>query len=136
MNNLTTDFQHAYREGHSTATAVTQMTDDWRREIEEKKIVGGVLFDFTAAFDIIDHELLLKKLESYGFAQSALSWIKSYLTNRTQAVFFFNGSYSDVKSVRCGVPQGSCLGPLLYTIFTNDLPLDLNKSNISMYADD
>lgn len=62
-------------------------------------------------------------------------WMKSYLTNRRQFVYF-SGSYSNVGEVSCGVPQGSCLGPLLYTIFTNDLPLVLNKATISMYADD
>lgn len=134
-NNLVTDFQHAYKEGHSTVTAMTQMTDDWLREIEEKKIVGAVLIDFSAAFDIINHNLLLKKLECYGFDQSAVSWFESYLANRTQTVFF-NGSYSDVRAVNCGVPQGSCLGPLLYTIFTNDLPLAVKRANIAMYADD
>lgn len=67
MNTLIMDFQHAYRGGHSTATALTQMTDKWLREIERKKIVGAVLLDFSAAFDIIDHNLLLKKLVCYGF---------------------------------------------------------------------
>lgn len=62
INNLITDFQHTYRGGHFTATALTQMTDDWLREIERKKIVGAVLLDFSAAFDIIDHNSLLKNL--------------------------------------------------------------------------
>ena len=57
----TTDFQHAYREGHSTCTALTQMTDDWCNEIGNKKILGAILLDFSAAFDIIDHNLFLKK---------------------------------------------------------------------------
>ena len=103
LNNLTTDCQHAYREGHSTATALTQMTDDWLMDIEQKKLVGAVLLDFTAAFDIIDYELLIKKLECYGFSQSAILWLKSYLTNRKQKVYF-NGSYSDEREVSCGVP--------------------------------
>jgi hypothetical protein len=59
--NKLTDFQHAYREGHSTCTALTQMANDWLKEIDNKKIVGAVLLDFSAAFDIIDHNLLLKK---------------------------------------------------------------------------
>ena len=77
-------------------------------------------------------------MECYGFSKSALLRIQNYLTNRKQVKtsFFFNGSYSECKTVKCGVPQGSCLGPLLYSIFTNDLPLVLNKANICMYADD
>ena len=71
----------------------------------------------------------------YGFSTSAISWIQSYLSNRTQMVFF-NGSFSNVKQVKCGVTQGSSLGPLLFSIFINDLPLALNKACESMYADD
>ena len=91
-------------------------------------------FDFSVAFDIIDHNLLSKKLLCYGFSTSAISWIRSYLSYRTQSVFF-NGSFSNVKHVKCGVPQGSSLGPL-FSIFTNDLPLALNKACASRYADD
>ncbi len=135
LNNLITDFQHAYRKGHSTTSALTQMTDDWLREIDRKKLVGVVMLDFSAAFDLIDHNLLLKKLECYGFEVSSLSFLRSYLTDRTQTVFF-NGCFSEENAVSCGVPQGSCLGPLLYTIYTNDLPLVLRNANIGMYADD
>ena len=71
----------------------------------------------------------------YDFSTSAISWIQSYLSNRSQRVLF-NGSSSNVKHVKCGVPQGSSLGPLLFSIFTNDLPLALNKACVSMYADD
>jgi hypothetical protein len=111
------------------------MTDDWWKEVDKKKIVRGVLLDFSAPFDIIDHNLLLKKLKCYGFSTSAISWIQSYLSNITQRVSF-NGSVSNVKHVKCGVPQGSSLGPLLFSIFTNDLPLALNKACVSMSADD
>ena len=95
VNKLTTEFQHAYSEGHSTSTALTQMTDDWLREIEDKKIVEAVLLDFSAAFDIIDHSLLLEKLMCYCFTHPAIMWIKSYLSNITQRVFF-NGSLSHI----------------------------------------
>ena len=68
---MTTDFQHAYREGHSTSPALTEMTDDWMREIDEKKIVGAVLLDFSVAFDI-DHSLLMEKRMCYGFTPPAI----------------------------------------------------------------
>jgi hypothetical protein len=84
--------------------------------------VGALLLDFSAAFDIINHNLL-RKCMHYCFSPSAISG-------------FFNGSFSNVKHVKCGVPQGSSLGPLLFSIFTNDLPLALNKACVSMYADD
>ena len=67
VSKLTTDFRHAYREGHSTCTALTQMTVDWLKEIDNKNIMGAVLLNFSAAFDIIDHNLLLKKQMCYGF---------------------------------------------------------------------
>ena len=77
-----TDFQYAYREGHSTCTALTQITDDWSEEIDNK-IVGDVLLDVSAAFDIVDYNFLLVKRMCYGFSTSAISWIQSYISNRT-----------------------------------------------------
>lgn len=134
-NNLLSSCQHAYREDHSTSTALAQMTDDWLTGMDKSKLVGAVMLDFSAAFDIINHSLLINKLQCYGFSPRATSWFKHYLTDRKQCVFF-NGSYSNQIIIDCGVPQGSCLGPLLYTIFTNDLPLCVKDVNIVMYADD
>jgi hypothetical protein len=87
------------------------MTDDWLREMDDKMIVGAVLFD-SAAFDIINNSLLLEKLMCYGFTPPAFMWIKSYLSNRTQRVFF-NGSLSSIIPLESGIPQSSCLGSLL-----------------------
>ena len=94
--------------------------------IDMKSVVGVVLLDFSAAFDIIDHELLLMKLSAYGFKDSAIDLLKGYLVNRQQCVMF-NGSLSNIETLQCGVPQGSCLGPLLYSIFVNDMPYVFKK---------
>jgi hypothetical protein len=111
------------------------MTDNWLREIDDKMIVGAVLLDFSAAFDIIDRSLLLEKHMCYGFTPPAIMWIKSCLSNRTQKVCF-NESLSNIIQLESGIPQSSCLGPLLFSIFTNDMPLTLSKARVSMYADD
>ena len=77
--------------------------------------------DMSAAFDIVDHSLLLEKLRLYSFNQESFSWLNSYLSNRSQCVLI-GTAVSGFLAVPTGVPQGSILGPLLYTIFTNELP--------------
>lgn len=94
-----------------------------------------MLLDLSSAFDFIGHSLLLDKMKRYGFTVTALKWIESYLTKRKQTIYF-NGSASKVRHVTCGVPQGGCLGPLLFSIFINELPFVLKKYNIAIYADD
>jgi hypothetical protein len=84
----------------------------WLREIDDKKIVEAVILDFSAAFDIINHSLLLEKHMCCGFTPPAILSIKIYLSNRTQNVFF-NGSLSNIIQVESGIPQGSRLGPFL-----------------------
>lgn len=93
-----------------TGTALTQMVDDWYKEMEQREIVEAVLLDFSAVFDILDHELLLEKLIHYGFSPSAILSIKS---DRKQIVYL-NGNESDIRHLRYRLPQGSCLGPPLY----------------------
>jgi len=103
-NNLTRNYQPAYRDGHSTSTALAQMTDDWFRSTDDRRLVGAVMLDFSAASDVIDHSLLLNKLKCYGFGSVAMCWMESYLTRRRQRVFF-NGSFSESKVLECGLPQ-------------------------------
>ena len=120
-NQLIHPNHHAYRSGHNTTTALIQLYDGWVESVQEGKLAGVCFLDMSAAFDIVDHQLLLKKLELYGFNQDMLGWTSSYLADRHQAVSI-DGCISRLKLVEHGVPQGSILGPLLYTLFTKELP--------------
>ena len=99
------------------------------------KLVGLVFIDLKKAFDTVDHNILCKKLELYGVQQRELSWFKSYLSNRKQFCRV-NGVDSKIGDTEVGFPQGSCLGPLLFLIYINDLPQAVQDSTVSMYADD
>uniref|UniRef100_A0A669AV95 Reverse transcriptase domain-containing protein n=1 Tax=Oreochromis niloticus TaxID=8128 RepID=A0A669AV95_ORENI len=134
-NQLLTQFQHAYKPGYSTSSALIHMTDNWYRYLDNGNLVRVVFLEFSAAFDLINHDLLIDKLKCYGFSPAALCWMESYLSGRRQKVYY-NGYFSEGCEMNCGLPQGSCLGPLLYSVFTNDLPYVLDKSHLVMYADD
>ena len=102
------------------------MIDTWVEAFDNEELSAVLMLDMSAAFDLVDHELLIKKLEAYGFEADAYLWISSYLSERTQQVYI-DGAMSDPLDVTVGVPQGSILGPLLYIIFTNDLPESVHK---------
>ena len=121
LNSLLHPNHHGSRHGHSTATALIQMYDRWVEEVENGDMVGVMMIDLSAAFDMVDHGLLLQKLEVFGLDNKAISWIESYLSNRCQSVFV-DGCLSPPLAIECGVPQGSILGPLMYILFTNDVP--------------
>ena len=128
--------QSGFRAKHSTESALILMIDSWLKAINEGHKVGCVLVDFRKAFDLVDHQILLKKLQCYKCNDSCLSWFESYLFNRTQCVSL-NNNLSDAADVIYGVPQGSILGPLLFLIFLNDLPLYIQSTSTSvdLYAD-
>ena len=124
------EHQAGFRLLHSVATA-----NDWYLNIDKGKYTGLIFLDLKKAFDTVEHEILLEKLKMYGVTGLEQDWFKSYLDNRKQFCRI-NGSSSDVKGINCGIPQGSCLGPLLFLIYINDLPFSLLKVHVSMYADD
>ena len=111
------------------------MIDLWLNAIDNGKMVGVVLVYFKKAFDLVDHRILLNKLEIYGIKDEALLWFNTYLTNRKQQVTI-NNNKSDLNNISCDVPQGSILGPLLFLLFINDLPLYTNNVFTDLYADD
>ena len=94
------------------------------------------LNDLKKAFDTVDHQILLNKLELYGIKGQALTLLKSYLTNRNQPKWQINISFSSKRLIKCDVPQGSILGPLFFLLYINDLPHCLNKTKPRLFADD
>ena len=133
---LLNDFQSAYRPGHSTSSAILTVIDDIRRKTDSGKLTVLVLLDFSKAFDSIDHLLLQNKLRSiFKFDTSSCHLISSYLTERLQITYIGNLK-SDVIKINSGVPQGSVLGPLLFTMYINDLTNSINSCSYHLYADD
>ena len=112
---------HAYRKGHNTTTALISMYDKWAESVDMGLVSAAIVLDMSAAFDILDRNLLLKKLQLLGFQDSVLGWFDSYLSNRFQSVCI-NGVLSKLRRTNSGVPQGSILGPVLYTLFTLEVP--------------
>ena len=127
--------QFGFRKNHSTSLALTHLINKIASAIDQNEVTVGIFLDLSKAFDTLDHEILFSKLKHYGIDGIALQWIKSYFCNRKQFVQINQASSSEL-TIKCGVPQGSILGPLFFILYINDLPNSVNISETLLFADD
>ena len=128
-------YQYGFRKNHSTEQALIELVDQIRLSIGERQMTCGIFIDLSKAFDTVNHQILLDKLEHYGIRGHALELFKSYLSNRKQYVHI-EKCKSQTRPISCGVPQGSVLGPLFFLLFINDLPKCCTNGKVRLFADD
>lgn len=134
INKLLPSQQFGFRSNSSCEHALITMTDKWMEQVDLGMYVGALMIDFSKAFDTISHETLLLKLQKLNISQSANQLLESYLTNRKQRVIGKN-TVTEWQPVTRGVPQGSCLSPLLFSIYVSDLPMKIT-ADVYQFADD
>ena len=128
-------FLCGYRKGYNTQIALMGLIEKWKKALDQKGFAGAILMDLSKAFDTIDHDLLISKLNAYGFGIKSLKILRNYLSNRWQRTKI-NNSFSTWSLILKGVPQGSVLGPILFNIFLNDIFFILKETDICNFADD
>ena len=132
-NNLIYSLQFGFTQKRSTSHALIHLTDKIREQVDKGNFAGSIFVDFQEAFDTIDHQILIQKL-NYGMRGIANNRFSSYLQNRTQFVSI-NSFDFNVNAICCGVPQGSTLGPLLILIYINDLHFVIKYCKVHHFAD-
>ena len=129
------DRQSGFRKGYSTGTCLVDFLHQIYSEVNEGGVCGLLFLDLSKAFDTVDHNVIRLKLKSLGIKETSVSWFVSYLSDRSQYTVV-DGTSSGVERVSTGVPQGSILGPLLFTCYINDLPKYSGDVEPFLYADD
>ena len=132
---LCNENQWGFTKGKSTEGLLTYLTEKWKTALDNGNVVGVVFIDFKKAFDCVSHSILDLKLQAMGISGPPLEWIRDYLKDRKQFAVV-NGCRSELNAVNCGIPQGSLLGPRLFSFYVNDLPDQIKEGEIDMYADD
>lgn len=129
-------YQSGYRKMYSTQTALIRVLDDIRKAIDTRRLTVLMLLDFSRAFDCVNHVLLVSILKSYNFSKASVAWFGSYLYNRRQQIKTHGGSTSSWKVNSIGVPQGSTLSALLFSLYINRISSNVMFCNTMLYADD
>ena len=128
-------YQYGFRKGYSSQQCLLALLEKWKAAVDKGKVFGALLTDLSKAFDCLNHELLVAKLNAYGFTLPALKLVHDYLSDREQRTRV-NNSYITWFEILFGVPQSSILGSLLFSIFLTDLFFIKKKKDIANYAND
>ena len=134
-NNIIYNLQFGFRQQYSTSHALINITENIRKALDDGNIGCGVFVDLQKAFDTVDHQILLAKLNHYGIRGVSNDCFKSYWSNHNQYVSI-NGYESGLAALNCGIPQGSVLGPLLFLLYINNLNQAIKFCKVHHFADD
>ena len=134
-NSILYEKQFGFQKNHSTDHAITTLIDELASAFDKDLYTLGVFIDLSKAFDTVNHNILVSKLNHYGIKNNNLKWLSDYLSNRKQCVTI-DDELSNLEKINCGVPQGSILGPLLFLIYINDIYNATDYLRAILFADD